>query len=41
MFIISGLKNRFKIKYENYCFIYENYSIFVALIYRKRFKIIN
>ncbi len=41
MFIISDLQNILNIKYENCCFIYENYIIFVALNYRKRFKIIN
>ena len=30
-----------KIKNENYCFIYEKYSIFVPLTNRKRFKNIN
>lgn len=41
MFIISNLQNTSKIKCENYCFIYENHLIFVALNDRKRFKIIN
>ncbi len=41
MFIISNLRNNSKIKHEKYCFLYENYLIFVALNYRKRFKIIN